>query len=132
MKEVTTIPREMENLGFKLVPYKGTNILLVPSLECPYYTADLGEETAAGYFTEISFFPHRKIVSLRTSDGERGRFKIDVENGSISLENVLKGEKETSTGTYEPDEQVKNCIGQYEERDNSAAMHYVIKQMFLL
>jgi len=118
---VIEIPHEMEKLGFELVPYEGTHLLVLPALEVDSYTPDLHDVPGVGYFTRIDFDPRRNMVAVKTSEGESGTIIIDQKKNTLLYTNTFRREATSAVCTYEPDRFVREWVMKNETLFSSAA-----------
>ncbi len=93
---VTSIPKEMEDFGFRLVPYNGTHALSVPTHDrkaLGSYTPDLAEVPGTGVFSRIDFKRdgNKGTVSLATTEGEHATFEVDQRKNTIDYSNTVGG-----------------------------------------
>lgn len=111
---VVEISPLMQKLGFELVPHEGTHELILPIIEIPSYRPDREDVPGVGFFTQIERLPQDRMidmVTVETSEGERGEMLINYELGAVFYTNWRGRKKEKSQiATYEPDKMVREWV----------------------
>ena len=75
--------------------------MIAPTLEGLVYYPNKQSKAGVGEFTSIDFDDETQTALIRTSDGEEGFVRVDVDNDTVHYRAVADGRESKKTLTYE-------------------------------